>query len=181
MAAELENKVLLQRTEEAFEEYPKGQGLYLDLLDILSVPVKIQPDIPNAMSQVVIQGFAAHIAIAPREPDRGIRGAQYKHRSEGCLSAKDLTIEVKSLGKQRDTNYLDAGVECTLSKLASDMKLGEGLGYLEGREVLQRELDIPENWAFEVKNSPAERHLGTWVDGKLKMNQECPGSQKDQL
>lgn len=28
-------------------------GLYLDLLNILSVPVQIQPDIPNAMRLVV--------------------------------------------------------------------------------------------------------------------------------
>lgn len=56
----------------------------------------------RCLNQVVIQGFAAHIAIAPREPDTGIRRAQYKHRSEGCLGAKDLTIEVKSLGKQKD-------------------------------------------------------------------------------
>lgn len=56
------------------------------------------------LKQVVIQGFAAHIAIAPREPYLGIRRAQYKHRSEGCHSAKDLTIEVKSLGKQREAS-----------------------------------------------------------------------------
>lgn len=45
-------------------------------------------------------------------------------------------------------HYQNAGVECTLSKFASDIKLGENLGYLEGREVLQRDLDIPENWAI---------------------------------
>lgn len=28
------------------------------------------------------------------------------------------------------------------------MKLGEALGYLEDGKVLQRDLDIPENWAF---------------------------------
>lgn len=39
-------------------------------------------------------------------------------------------------------HYLNAGVECTLSKFASDMKLGETLGCLEGREFLQRDLDI---------------------------------------
>jgi len=30
-----------------------------------------------------------------------IRRVQYKPRSEGCLGSKHLTIEVKSLGKQR--------------------------------------------------------------------------------
>lgn len=42
-------------------------------------------------------------------------------------------------------NYLNVGVECTLSKFASDMKLGEAFSYLEGRKVIQRDLDIPEN------------------------------------
>ncbi|KAK4826970.1 hypothetical protein QYF61_012911 [Mycteria americana] len=98
---------------------------------------------------------------------------------------------------------LDAGIECTLSKFASDTKLGAAMDSLEGREVLQRDLDKLESWAIinhmkfkkskrwilhlgqgnpgymykvgdeRLESSPAERYLGVWVDGKLYMSQRC--------
>jgi len=104
------------------------------------------------------------------------------------------------------TNDPDAGIKCTLSKLANDTKLRGAVDSLEGKEALQRDLDRLEIWAItncmkfnkcwiihlgwgipgykykfgngELESSPAERDRGVCVDGKLNMSQQCALSAK---
>ncbi|KAJ7424597.1 rna-directed dna polymerase from mobile element jockey-like [Pitangus sulphuratus] len=44
--------------------------------------------------------------------------------------------------------YLDAVVECTISKFAGDTKLGSAGGSHEGQEALQRDVDRLEHWTI---------------------------------
>ncbi|TRZ07214.1 hypothetical protein HGM15179_019894, partial [Zosterops borbonicus] len=108
-------------------------------------------------------------------------------------------------------NDLNKGLERILSKVADDTKLGGAIDSFKGREALQRDLDKLEGWAIAnhmkinkgqylvvhqgqdnpecmdklgnemLESNATERDLGVLVNDKLKMSQQCPGSQEGQL
>ncbi|GAB0186674.1 hypothetical protein GRJ2_001132700 [Grus japonensis] len=84
----------------------------------------------------------------------------------------------------------DSGIECTDSKFANDTKLCDVVNMLEGRDVIQMDLDRLERWAHAnlmkfnkakckvlggewIESSLEEKDLGVLMDRKLNMSWQC--------
>ncbi|GAB0188105.1 mitochondrial enolase superfamily member 1 [Grus japonensis] len=114
------------------------------------------------------------------------------------MRRKNLLLNAR-LGK----DCLDDGITCTLMKFADDTKLSGEAGTLEGRAILQEDLDKLEEWANKnsmkfnedkckvlhlgkhnpgvqhrlgstwLESSSMGRYLAVLVDSKLSMYEQC--------
>ncbi|KAK4816695.1 hypothetical protein QYF61_020579 [Mycteria americana] len=64
-------------------------------------------------------------------------------------------------------NYIDSGIECTLSRFADDTKPSVVVHSLQGRDASQRDLDRLEEWAHVnvIKSNKAKCKSCTWLWG----------------
>ena len=84
-------------------------------------------------------------------------------------------------------NYIDSGIQCPFSNFADNTMLSGAVDAIQGRDMIQRDLDVLSKWAHQNLNSrykyrlgeevtesnSAQQDLNIMVDEKLDMSQQC--------